>query len=82
MNLSDIHKEVLGRIKEEIGKDPNNVKYAGKSNAEIVNLLNNPQIVSRVVDDVYTSPINRILSGVPFVANTVTLKDVIDAKAL
>jgi hypothetical protein len=73
-------EELLLRIKKEISDDPMNVGYAGKTDAEIMVLINSPQVVSRVVETTLPSPINRILSGLSEAPNIVQTKDVTDAK--
>ena len=73
-------EELLKRIKEEIENDPHGIGYAGKSDDEIMSLLNNPQIVTKMVDEVRQAPISRILSGLAEAPNIVKSKDITDAK--
>jgi len=75
-----LQDEIKKKIKEEISKDPYGVGYAGKSDAEIQELLNNPVLKERV--EVYSlpSPINRILSGLAFAPNIIDETDVSNAK--
>lgn len=72
--------EILLKIKEEITNDPFNVGYAGKTDAEIQDLLNNPVYKQRIVVDSETAPIARILSGIANLPNIIDVQDVIDAK--
>ena len=71
---------ILQKIKEELVNDPQAVGYVGKTNQEILDLLNNPVYKYRTVQDQETAPIARILTGVAEAPNIVTLQDVIDAK--
>lgn len=77
MSLQD---EIYAKIKEEISNDPFNIGYAGKSDKEIQELLNNPVVKDRVVQDVTQSPMNRILSGLSSAPNIVSEQDVTDSK--
>ena len=72
--------EIYKCIKEEIVKDPEGVGYAGKTVAEILQLLNNPVKKQRIVEDTFPAPINRILTGLPDTPNIITLQDVVDAQ--
>lgn len=64
--------EILKRIKEEIAKDPEKVGYSGKTDAEILGLLNNSVQVPRTIYENKPSPINRILSGMTRTPNAIT----------
>ncbi len=69
-------------IKKEIDEDPEKIGYAGKTNAEIVNLLNNPQKKTKIVEYEIPARIYAILIGIANTSNVVAEKDVIAAKAL
>ena len=71
---------IIAKIKEELTTDPNNVGYSGKTNSEILDLLNNPVYKQRIVQDQETAPIARILVGLADAPNICSLQDVIDAK--
>ena len=73
-------ERILAIIKDEIAKDPEGRGYAGKTDAEIMTLLNEPYTVQTVVDTVKTARISAILAGVPNTENVVAEKDVLDSK--
>ena len=75
-----IKDDVLKKIKDEITLDPYGIGYAGKTDEEIVVLLNSPVQKQVVITEVYPSPMNRIMSGIEEVENIVTLEEVKDAK--
>lgn len=75
-----LRDEILKKIKEEIINDPEGVGYAGKTDDEITVLLNNSLVRKITVDQVFPSPMNRILSGVSDTPNIVVKQDVTDAK--
>ncbi len=79
MTLQEI---INAKIKEEIEKDPEGVGYKGKTYSEIMALLNNPVIKTRIVEDQTTAPINRILSGIANTPNVIKEADVISAKKI
>jgi len=79
MSLQD---EINTRIKEEIDKDPDSVGYAGKTDAEIMELLNSPVRKERVVVDSYPPPINKILSGLALAPNVVAETDIVASKII
>ena len=79
MSLQDI---INAKIKEEIEKDPQGVGYAGKSDKEIMDLLNNPVIKTRVVEDIQTARINVILSGIANTPNVINETDIVSAKKM
>ena len=70
MNIQD---EILRRIKQEIVKDPYNLGYAGKTDEEIKNILNNPFSILVVSSSQtpFPCPMNRILAGVEYAPNAV-----------
>jgi|WetSurMetagenome_2_1015567.scaffolds.fasta_scaffold585504_2 hypothetical protein len=76
MSLMD---EIYKRIKEEIANDPEGIGYAGKSDDEIMDLLNKRPEKERIVIDYGTVPINRILAGIESAPNMVDAKDVTEA---
>lgn len=75
-----VQDTIIQKIKEELANDPNSMGYAGKTDQEITDLLNNPVYKQRIVIDTETAPIARILSGVANAPNIVALQDVVDAK--
>lgn len=77
MSLTD---EMLKKIKEEINNDPEGLGYLGKSDKEIMNLLNNNFTKPRIVLDEFQSPIHRILIGIADTPNVVTEAEVSLAK--
>jgi hypothetical protein len=79
-----IADKILALIKEEIKTDPEKRGYAGKTDAEIMVLLNSPydQEVITTSHVGKQSPLNRILSGISGVGNLIDAKDVKDAKQL
>lgn len=73
--------EILKKIKEELINDPDGVGYAGKTNAEKLALLNNSVVKERIVYDTMPSPINKILSGMADLPNSITFAELIAALA-
>ncbi len=73
MSLQD---EILKRMKLEITNDPDGVGYAGKTDDEVMQLLNNPVAKQRIVFDYLPAPINKILSGLKEAPNVVATSDV------
>jgi hypothetical protein len=78
MNLFD---EINKRIKEEIENDPQGVGYKGKTDEEIMTLLNTPVDKDRIVTDRSPAPICRILAGLENGPNVIKAEDVTTAKA-
>jgi hypothetical protein len=72
---------ILQKIKEEIEKDPEGIGYAGKTDDEIMILLNTSVRKDRIVTDGYPPPINRILTAIADAPNVVTKEEVTTAKA-
>lgn len=72
--------DMLKKIKEEIGKDPMDLGYAGKTDGEIATLLSSN--IYRLVSstDIIVSPINRILAGLAESPNVVSAIEVTQAK--
>lgn len=77
-----IQDEILKKIKEEITNDPQGLGYTGKTDDEILQILNNPVRTQRIVEDIGQSPMNRILSGIAGTPNITTLTEVQSAKIL
>lgn len=77
---ASIQDTITAAIKAEIGNDPNNVGYSGKTDDQIALLLNNPVPRTTVVNYQDQAPINRILKGVQGVANIIQTTDVTNAK--
>lgn len=83
--LANVAAEAL---KEEIDNDPKALGYAGKSDEQIADLLNNPWVESISVPeapggkvDLQRPPrINQIWRGVPYCPNTVDAADVAELK--
>ena len=81
MNIQD---EILKRIKDEITLDPRNMGYAGKTDDEIQNILNNPYSILIVssAETLFPCPMNQILTGIESAPNAVVDKKLItDSKA-
>lgn len=72
--------EMLKKIKAEIVNDPDNIGYAGKTNAEIATLLSSSRFISRTVIDAHPSPLNKILRGVADGVNIISDTEVAQAK--
>lgn len=75
-------RELLLRIRQEIENDPEGVGYAGKTDAEILSLLNNAVRKQKTVEDVFPSPINRILTTIPEIPNVISLTELQQAKII
>lgn len=71
MKLNKTIKEI---IKKEIKNDPTNRGYAGKTPAEIANLLNVNYKIIR--EENYLPRIFEILIGVPFAPNIITAEQI------
>lgn len=78
MSIQDI---IYAKIKEEITTDPQGVGYAGKSDDEIMTLLNEPIRKQISVEKITQAPLSRILSGIGGTKNVVDKNDVVGAKA-
>lgn len=77
-----IQDEIYKRIKEEIELDPEKIGYAGKTDEEIKQLLNNPQTIITQIEQQRPSPMNRILSGLALAPNVITkTEEITNAKA-
>ena len=76
-----LRSQVLAIIKAEITNDPENRGYAGKTNAQIALLLNEPYTVDTIVKVQRAARINVILNQIADTANIVADTDVTDAKA-
>lgn len=77
MSLQD---EIYKRIKEEISLDPDRVGYSGKTDDEIMVLLNSPIAKEVVIIQYHPAPINKILSGLAKAPNIVEKQDVVNSK--
>ena len=75
-----ITKEMLKKIKDEINNDPKGMGYAGKTDAEIAELLSGTVFRQRVVVDASPSPLHRILTSLTDSPNIVTEDDVKESK--
>lgn len=73
--------EILKKIKQELSDDPMGIGYAGKTPNEKLALLNNAAVKERVVYDTFPSPVNRILSGLADLPNSITLAELVAALA-
>ena len=71
---------MLQKIKEELDNDPAGRGYAGKTNTQIKDLLNEPYTTDRVVQDFHPARIHEILIGVAETPNIVAVTDVTTAK--
>jgi hypothetical protein len=76
--LSNLVKE---KIKEEIINDPVGRGYAGKTDDEVMQLLNEPYEVDVVVIEQRPARINQILLGIADTPNVITADDVFDAQS-
>ena len=74
-----IKETIMQRIKAEITLDPQGVGYAGKTDAEIYNLLISPVVKKTTVDEVYPQPMLRVINAIAEGPNTISLSDVTDA---
>jgi hypothetical protein len=63
-------------VKAEIQNDPDNRGYAGKTNAEIMAILNAPYTVQQTVDVFKVAPINRIFEQIAHAPNAIDEADV------
>lgn len=72
--------DMLKKIKEEIDKDPEHLGYSGKTNSEIATMLSNNYTKQRIVEDVFQSPISRILSYMANTPNIISATEVSQAK--
>jgi hypothetical protein len=78
MNIQD---ELNARIKAEIANDPYKRGYAGKTEDEIVKLMNEPFYVEKVVQEYNMPRITEIINAIPSAANTVAKADIVSAQA-
>ncbi len=69
-------RDIFLKIKEELQTDPQNVGYGGKTVAEKLALLNNQITKTKIVEEKYQSPLNKILSRIPDLPNTITLAEI------
>jgi hypothetical protein len=76
-----IPEKVYELIKEEITNDPEKRGYKGKTDTEIMVLLNENYTVDRIVTDLLPSRIHVILRGIADMPNVLSdSKDVTEAK--
>ena len=75
-----LSRAALLALKTEIQSDPRSVGYAGKSDAQIAALLNDPHVRQVTITVSAPPPINRILSGLAGQPNLVESADVTTAK--
>lgn len=75
-----LSRTALLAIKAEIANDPRGVGYAGKTDAQIAVLLNNPVVKQVQVQVQEQAPISRILTGIAFEPNIIDTADVTTAK--
>src|SRR5262245_9157613 len=76
-----VSNEALRKIKAEILNDPQNIGYAGKTDQQVADLLNAPQVVDVVQQQIKPAPINRVLSGVANEPNICDAADVAAARS-
>lgn len=77
MGLKEV---IIQKIKEEITADSVEVGYSGKTDKEVMDMLNNPVRKTKVVEYYELAPINRILAGLAEAPNIITEIDVAEAK--
>ena len=75
-----LRQELYRRIKQEILTDPEGLGYAGKTDAEIMDMLNTPVTKQRVVTDTFSPPITRILAGLEGASNIISETEVTEAR--
>lgn len=75
-----LQAEVLTKIKEEITNDPENMGYAGKTDAEIKDLLNSSYEKDVVVTTKMPARIHEIVIGIADTPNIIAESDVTAAK--
>lgn len=76
--MTDPKELYSSAIKKEIEEDPMNLGYKGKSEKEIMELMNNPWFLYTPVQQ---SPrIATIIDQIPFAPNSIYQKDIADAK--
>lgn len=73
---------ILRAIRQEISEDPERRGYDGKSDDEILSLLNESYEVDVIVKQPRPSRMNVILAGIAETPNAADRQDVIEAKAL
>lgn len=73
-------KPILAAIKEEIAKDPEGLGYAGKTDQEVLDLLNKPYTKTETVEMTMPPRITQLLHQVPFAANSLDIIDLTEAK--
>ena len=71
--MTDNLKLILLKIGDELLQDPMKRGYSGKTNAEIVTLLNSPYTKNRTEKDQYNARISTILLGIENAPNLVTV---------
>lgn len=74
--------ELMRRIKAELNTDPTGRGYAGKTDAEITAMLNEPYEVEVVRTELRPARINQILLGVANTPNVIKTADVTEAKGV
>ncbi|MFH0972751.1 MAG: hypothetical protein V1768_02030 [Patescibacteria group bacterium] len=62
-------------IQDEIKNDPENLGYVGKTNKEIMDLLNNPYEKIREIKELQTARINILLPNIQGISNTISEND-------
>ena len=75
-----VYNKILELIKKEIETDPEKRGYAGKTDAEIAELLNSSFDVPVTSHISRPAPLNRILSGLTGAGNRVGTVEVTNAK--
>ena len=75
-----IQDEIYKKIKEEITKDPREIGYKGKTDDEIMNLLNTNPTITRTVIDIDVTPMSRIMQGIATAPNVISECEVTKAQ--
>lgn len=73
-------EDISQKIKEEITQDLEGLGYAGKTNAEVMDLLNEPYKKSRIVVEEYPPRILSVLMGLTTGSFKVNRKDMTNIK--
>ncbi|GEM_PF-4687337 len=74
--------EIMQRIKDEVSDDPAGRGYDGKTDSEIMSLLNEPYEVELIVKEIRPARIHEILIGIASSPNVIKVEDVVSVKAM
>jgi len=76
------YDEVLKRIKEEIEKDPEKLGYNGKTDEEIVTILNGDYHKEYIATATFPPRLGQILRGIEGTPNIMETQDITNAKVM